>query len=192
MRKVIQSTLISLDGVVDDVGSWGRKYFDPAWWRNSLQTLQMCDAILMGRNTYEMLGGRTQALLASGRDGEIAASHDEGYARLMNGIRKYVFSSTLKKADWNNSVLVRGDVAGEVAKLKREEGKDMIVYGHGPLAQTLLEHGLLDEVHFAIHPVIVGRGKVALRDHLRAELKLIESKTLENGVVVVSYEPVRS
>jgi dihydrofolate reductase len=192
MRKVIQSTLISLDGVVDDVSSWGRKYFDPAWWKSSLQTLEACDALLVGRNTYEMLAERTQALLARGRGGELLPSRDDAYGRQINGIRKYVFSSTLKKADWKNSVLVRGDVAAEVAKLKREDGKDMMIYGHGPLGQTLLEHNLLDEIHFAIHPVLVGRGKVALRDNLRAELKLIESKTLGNGVVVVSYEPIRS
>jgi dihydrofolate reductase len=179
MRKVIQSTLISLDGVVDDVSSWGQKYFDPAWWRSASQTLETCDALLLGRNTYEMLEGRSRSV-------------DNAYGRQINGIRKYVFSSTLKQADWKNSVLVRGDVAAEVAKLKREDGKDIMSYGHGPLGQTLLEHNLLDEIHFAIHPVLVGRGKVALRDNLRAELKLIESKTLANGVVVVSYEPVRT
>lgn len=190
MRKVIQSTLVSLDSVVDDVSSWGRKYFDPAWWKSSLQTLEPCDALLMGRNTYEMLAERTQGLLALDRAGE--PSHDNAYARQINDIRKYVFSSTLKKADWKNSVLVRGDVAAQVAKLKREGGKDMMIYGHGPLGQTLLEHNLLDEIHFAIHPVLVGRGKLALRDNLRAELKLIASKTLANGVVVVSYEPIRA
>jgi dihydrofolate reductase len=179
MRKVIQSTLISLDGVVDDVSSWGRQYFDPAWWKSAAQALEACDALLLGRNTYEMLAERSRSL-------------DNAYGRQINGIRKYVFSSALKKADWNNSVLVRGDVAAEVAKLKREDGKDIMSYGHGPLGQTLLEHNLLDEIHFAIHPVLVGRGKVALRDNLRADLKLIESRTLANGVVVVSYEPIRT
>ncbi len=179
MRKVIQSTLVSLDGVVDDVSSWGRKYFDPAWWKSAAQTLEACDALLLGRNTYEMLAERSRSV-------------DNAYVRQINGIRKYVFSATLKSADWTNSVLVRGDIAAEVAKLKREDGKDIMSYGHGPLGQTLLEHNLLDEIHFAIHPVLVGRGKVALRDNLRAELKLIESRTLANGVVVVSYEPIRT
>jgi dihydrofolate reductase len=179
MRKVIQSTLISLDGVVDDVSSWGRKYFDPAWWKSYTQAIEACDALLLGRNTYEMLAERSRSI-------------DNAYSRQINGIRKYVFSSTLKKADWNNSMLVRGDIAAEVTKLKREDGKDIMSYGHGPLGQTLLEHNLLDEIHFAVHPVLVGRGKLALRDNLRAELKLIESKTLANGVVVVSYEPIRA
>jgi len=179
MRKVIQSTLISLDGVVDDVSAWGRKYFDPAWWQSATDALAACDALLLGRNTYEMLAERSQAV-------------DNAYTRQLHGIRKYVFSSTLQKADWKNSVLVRGNVAVEVAKLKREEGKGIMSYGHGPLGQALLEHNLLDEIEFAIHPVLVGRGKVALRDNLRAELKLINSKTLANGVVVVSYEPIRN
>jgi dihydrofolate reductase len=192
MRKVIESTLISLDGVVDDVSSWGRKYFEPAWWKSANQMLETCDALFLGRNTYEMLAERTQALLASSGGGELSPSHDQAYARQLNGVRKYVFSSTLKTAGWNNSVLVRGDVAPEVAKLKREDGKDIMIYGHGPLGQTLLQHNLLDEIHFAIHPLLVGRGKVALRDNLRAELKLIESRTLANGVVVVSYQPIRT
>jgi dihydrofolate reductase len=179
MRKVIQSTLISLDGVVDDVSSWGQKYFDPAWWKSVTQALEACDALLMGRRTYEMLAERSHAI-------------DNAYTRQIHGMRKYVFSSTLQKADWKNSVLVRGDVAAEVAKLKREDGKDIMSYGHGPLGQALLEHNLLDEIQFAIHPVLVGRGQVALRDNLRAELKLIESRTLANGVVVVSYEPLRA
>ena len=179
MRKVIQATLISLDGVVDDVGSWGGKYFDEAWWRSATKALETCDALLLGRNTYEMLSARARAV-------------ENDYTRELNGIRKYVFSSTLKSVDWNNAVLVRGDVAAEVAKLKRENGKDIMSYGHGPLGQTLLEHDLLDEIHFWIHPVLVGRGKVALRDNLRAELQLIESRTLANGVIVVRYEPIRT
>src|SRR4051794_23511433 len=107
MRKVIQSTLVSLDGVVDDVSSWGREYFDPAWWKSATETLQACDALLLGRNTYEMLAGRSRSL-------------DNAYTRQINGIRKYVFSSRLETTDWNNSVLVRGNVAAEVAKLKQQ------------------------------------------------------------------------
>jgi dihydrofolate reductase len=178
MRKVIEATLISLDGVVDDVGAWGQKYFDPAWWTSYTRALEACDVLLLGRNTYEMLGER-------------ARSVDNAYTARLNGIRKYVFSSTLARADWKGSTLVRGDVAAEVARLKREPGKDIMSYGHGPLGQTLLQHDLLDEIQFWIHPVLVGRGKTALRDNLRAELELVESRTLANGVVVVTYQPSR-
>jgi len=192
MRKVIQSTLISLDGVVDDVSAWGRTYFDQGWWIRSLRAIEACDALLMGRNTYAMLAGRTQALLAAADGDAPSPSPDLAYCRRLDGIRKYVFSSTLETADWTNSVLVREDVAAAVAKLKREDGKDLMIYGHGPLGQTLLNHDLLDEIHFAIHPVLAGRGMVALRDGLQAELELIESRTLANGVVVVSYKPIRA
>lgn len=192
MRKVIQSTLISLDGIVDDVSAWGRKYFDAAWWKSSLETLEACDALLMGRNTYEMLAQRTQALLDRQPSGPSSSSADAAYGRQMNSIRKYVFSSQLKKADWNNTTLVRGDVAAEVARLKSEAGKALLVYGHGPLGRTLLEHDLLDELHFAIHPVLVGRGTAGLREALPSELALIDTKTLANGVVVARYEPLRT
>lgn len=179
MRKVIEPTLISLDGVIDDVGTWAGKYFDDAWWKSYTHALEACDALLLGRNTYEMLWQRARAI-------------DNDYSRRLTSIQKYVFSSTLKKAEWNNSTLVKGDVAAEVAKLKREDGKDIMTYGHGPLGETLLRHGLLDEIQFWIHPVLVGRGTTALRGDLRAELELIASKTLANGVVVVSYEPIRT
>jgi dihydrofolate reductase len=179
MRKVIEATLISLDGVIDDVGSWAGKYFDDAWWKSYTHALEACDALLLGRNTYEMLWARSRAI-------------DNAYSRQLTNVRKHVFSSSLKKAEWKNSNLVNGDVAAEVAKLKREEGRDIMSYGHGPLGQTLLEHGLLDEIHFWIHPALVGRGTTAFRDNLRAELRLIESKTLANGVVVVGYEPIRT
>lgn len=169
---------MSLDGVIDDVGSWGGKYFDEAWWRASAQSLGACDALLLGKNTYLMLAARSRAV-------------DNAYSRMLTDIRKYVFSSTLKDVDWKNATLVRGSVGAEVAKLKREAGKDIMSYGHGPLGQALLEHGLLDELHFSIHPVLVGRGATSLRDNLRAELRLLESKTLANGVVIASYEPIR-
>jgi len=191
MRKVIETTLVSLDGVVEDVSQWGRDYFDAAWWEASLRTAEACDALLMGRNTYEMLGGETRALLSAARAGEPLPPYAEAYASRLDDIRKYVFSSTLKEPDWANSVLVRGDVAAEVAKLKREEGQDILIYGHGPLGQALLKHDLLDEMHFSIHPALVGRGQTMLRENVEAELRLIESRTLANGVVVVRYEPIR-
>jgi len=179
MRKVIEPTLISLDGVIDDVGAWAGKYFDDAWWKSYTHALEACDALLLGRNTYEMLWARSRAI-------------DNAYSRQLTSIRKYVFSSTMKKADWKNSTLINGDVAAEVASIKREGGRDIMSYGHGPLGETLLKEGLLDEIQFWIHPVLVGRGTTAFRKNLQVDLKLIESKTLANGVVVVSYEPVRA
>jgi dihydrofolate reductase len=105
---------------------------------------------------------------------------------------KYVFSSTLKKADWSNSSILEGDVAAEVAKLKAQVGKDLVIYGHGLLGQTLLKHQLLDELKLWIHPCFVGRGKLLFREGEKANLKLVAQKTLATGVIVASYQPVRT
>lgn len=106
-------------------------------------------------------------------------------------MRKYVFSSTLKKADWNNSTIIKGDVAAEAAKLKQQNGKDLIIYGHGLFGQTLLNHHLLDELNLSVHPLLVGGGKLLFREGEKSTLKLVGTKTRGNGVVVLTYQPVK-
>jgi dihydrofolate reductase len=101
-----------------------------------------------------------------------------------------VFSSTLKKADWSNSSVLQGDVATEAAKLKAQLGKDLVIYGHVLLGQTLLNHHLLDELKLWIHPCFVGHGKLLFREGEKTNLKLIAQKTLATGVIVASYQPV--
>jgi dihydrofolate reductase len=103
-----------------------------------------------------------------------------------------VFSSTLKKADWSNSSVLKGDVATEVARLKAQAGKDLVIYGHGLLAQTLLKHHLLDGLKLWIHPCLVGRGKLLFREGETTNLKLIAQKTLATGVIVASYQPAKT
>jgi dihydrofolate reductase len=93
-------------------------------------------------------------------------------------------------ADWSNSSVLAGDVATEVAKLKAQVGKDLVIYGHGLLGQTLLKHHLLDELKLWIHPCFVGRGKLLFREGEKTSLKLIAQKTLATGVIVASYQPV--
>jgi dihydrofolate reductase len=132
--------------------------------------------MLMGRRTYQALAAGWSA-----QTGE--------FADKINEIRKYVFSSTLESADWNNSTIVRGEVAAEVAKLKQQDGQDLVIYGHGPLGQTLLEHKLLDELRFSVHPVLVGRGTLLFRETEKTTLKLVAAKTLASGVVVLTYQP---
>jgi dihydrofolate reductase len=176
MRKIIESTLVSLDGVIGDPQVWANDYFDKEAQAGALEQLLASDAMLMGRRTYEVFAKAWPALSSE-------------YADRMNSIRKYVFSSTLARADWDNSVIIRGDVAAEVAKLKQQDGQDLVIYGHGPLGQTLLAHRLLDELHFAIHPLIVGGGTLLFREGEKATLKLLGAKTLGTGVVVLSYQP---
>ena len=174
MRKIIESTLVSLDGVIGDPHLWATDYFDSEAERHASELLSTSDAMLMGRRTYEFF-----AAAFPHRTGE--------YGERVNRISKYVFSSTLKKADWSNSSVLQGDVATEAAKLKAQVGKDLVIYGHGLLGQTLLKHHLLDELKLWIHPLFVGRGKLLFREGEKENLKLVAQKTLATGVVIVTY-----
>jgi dihydrofolate reductase len=176
VRKVIESTLVSADGVVGDPLAWAMEYRDAEVQQEALERLAGIDAMLMGRGTYELFSA-----VWPGQPGD--------FAERMNSIRKYVFSSTLEKADWNNSTVVRGDAVAEVAKLKQQDGPDLALYGHGRLAQALLEHGLVDELRLSIHPVMVGSGQVLFRAGQKQALHFAGAKTFGTGVVVLTYRP---
>jgi len=107
----------------------------------------------------------------------------------MNGIAKFVFSRTLKKADWNNTTLVSGRAEEEVARLKGLPGKDIYIFGSAALSSTLMQHGLIDEYRLALVPVILGRGNPLFKHGTPATMKLLEAKQLKNGCVIVRYEP---
>ena len=133
--------------------------------------------MLMGRNTYQALSTAWSA-----REGE--------FAETINAIQKYVISSTLRSTDWNNSTILDGDVIAKVKELKQQDGQDLTIYGHGPLGQTLLEHGLLDEIRLSVHPIIVGTGTLFYRDAgKKSELELVGSEPLPSGVIVLTYRP---
>ncbi|HLJ58365.1 MAG TPA: dihydrofolate reductase family protein [bacterium] len=141
MRKIIESTLVTLDGVIEDPAGWVGRYLDDGFQKGAFERLLESDGMLLGRRTYEML-----ARDWAGQPGD--------FADRINSVRKYVFSSTLHEAAWNNSTIMKGDVdvVDLVSKLKREAGTDLAIYGHGLLAQTLLQHGLLDEVRLSSFP----------------------------------------
>jgi dihydrofolate reductase len=177
MRKIIESTLVSLDGVIEDPHVWATPYFDKEAEMHALELLSSADAMMMGRRTYQFFAA--------------AFPHQTGeYGETVNRISKYVFSSTLKKADWSNSSVLDGDVPTEAAKRKAQAGKDLVIYGHGLLGQTLLKHHLLDELKLWIHPCFVGRGMLLFREGEKSNLKLIAQKTLATGVIVASYQPM--
>jgi dihydrofolate reductase len=176
MRKIIESTLVSLDGVFGEPHTWAMEYFDQEAEAFALKLLSEADAMLMGRRSYEFFAA--------------AFPHQTGeYGSRINNIRKYVFSNTLKKADWSNATIVRGDASAEVAKLKGQEGRNLVIYGHGLLGQTLLEDDLLDELKLWIHPLFVGRGRLLFREGKEARLKLETTRTLRSGTVVITYRP---
>jgi dihydrofolate reductase len=113
------------------------------------------------------------------------------YAEMMNGCPKYVVSTTLEEPlEWNNSTLVKGNVAEEVSRLKQQPGKDILISGSGDLVNTLLRHDLIDEYRLMPFPVVVGSGKRLFRDGSDTKaLKLVDTKSFGSGVVVLSYEP---
>jgi dihydrofolate reductase len=134
--------------------------------------------MLMGRGTYEYFA-------------DVMPKQTGPYADAINAIRKYVFSSTLERADWNNSTIVRDDVVTAVNDLKQQDGGDLMIYGYGRLSKTLLEHHLVDEIRFSIHPVLVcaveagGGGK-------KLPLELLATAPSANGVVALTYQPASS
>src|SRR5262245_12498731 len=175
MRKIIESTLVSLDGVFENPHVWATEYFDHEAETYALDLLSASDAMLMGRKTYEFFAA--------------AFPHQTGdYGRRINEMRKYVFSNNLTTVDWSNASIVSGDVSAEAAKLKQQHGKDLVIYGHGLLARTLLKRHLLDELKLWIHPLFVGRGEPLFRDSDEMKMKLVATKTLATGVVVLTYQ----
>jgi dihydrofolate reductase len=174
MRKLIVSSLVSLDGVYGDPQSWAGDYFDEQAVAESLAVLLESDAMLMGRRTYEYF-----APVWSGASGP--------YLGRINEMRKYVFSAKLAAAEWNNSVIVPGDPVAAVRELKEQGDRHLIIYGYSRLAQTLLEHDLVDELNFGIHPVILGGGTPWSRPGRRRNLRLVSVKERANGVVTLSY-----
>ena len=180
MRKIIEYCFISADGTFDDpdpVRANIRDYQDEAYLRDSLGLFNACDAMLWGRTSYELFAQR----YAPG-------GGNPTYAARLAAMPKYVFSSKLDKAEWNNTIIVRGDVVAEVTKLKQQEGGDLLVLGHGLFAETLLKHRLLDVLALSIYPALLGRGKPLLRAGQAVNLKLTATKSFSK-IVKLTYEP---
>jgi dihydrofolate reductase len=181
MRKIIASTYATLDGFIDDPHLWSLKYWSDEAGAYASDLLFSSDAVLMGRVTYEGMAAAWPA-----RSGD-------PFADRANSIAKYVVSSTLEKAEWNNSTIIRGeDVVTEVAALKRQPGANIVIWGCGALTDTLMEHGLLDEYRIWIHPVIRGGGQRLFREGTEATLELTDTITFGPGVVVLTYRPLNA
>ncbi len=186
MRKLSVSTLVTLDGVIQDPGGfgeteqggWGNPYFTADAQQNALEHLQAADYFLVGRVTYELLH---QAW---------GSSQGGAYLDRMNQIPKLVASTTLTGTlPWNATAL-DGDVAAEIARLKREPGGDIEVYGSATLVQTLMRHDLIDEYRVAVHPIVLGGGtQLFPQGGATATLRLTAARTLDSGVVSLTYVP---
>ena len=179
MRRIINSTFVTLDGVIANPHQWpsGRVADDAGL---ALQTalLFSCDAVIMGRHTYDSF-----AAVWPTRSGD-------PFSDRLNNMSKYVVSSTLQKAGWTNTTIIGGDPVSEIARLKQQPGKDIVQYGFGQLSHALLHHGLLDELRLWVHPFFLGSGgpeALLYRDGPTTVLSFVDAKPLENGNVVLTY-----
>ncbi len=191
MRRVIVSEFVSLDGVIEDPGGAGE--FDRGGWafqadrgpdgdKFKFDELAAADALLLERVTYEGFAAAWPQM--EEQTGE--------YGAWMNGYPKHVASRTLEEPlEWNNSTLIEGDVAEGVSKLKQQDGKDILVFGSGELARTLMEHDLIDEYRLMVFPIVVGKGKRLFGDTKETKaMQLVQTKQVgPDGVLILTYRP---
>jgi dihydrofolate reductase len=160
-------------------GGWSFPYDDEDFGTAMVGWFAHADAFLLGRQTYQIFAGHWPKV----------TDPADPIASKLNALPKHVASTTLTSADWHNSTLVR-DVATEVAKLKEQPGDEIQVHGSGGLAQTLIEHDLIDEYRLLVFPVHLGSGKKLFRDGARpAALRLTSSSTTSTGVIIATYQP---
>jgi dihydrofolate reductase len=183
MRKVIASLFVSLDGVTEKPESWHFPYFNDEMGAAIGQAMSSADAFLLGRRTYEEWASFWPS----------QSPEENPMAAAINGMPKYVASTTLNKVTWQNSILLDGDLVREVEKLKRQPGKDIVVSGSATLVRSLLREGVVDELRLMIHPVVVGSGGRLFEDgEVQASLELVGSETFSTGVLNLTYRPAQN
>jgi dihydrofolate reductase len=186
VRKLIESTFVSLGGDIGAPQEWAPPYLEDAEQDVYARELLFgADALLLGRKTYEGLSAAYTAMAAD-NNGPMADFIDR-----MNAIPKYVASTTLTEVGWN-AILLGSDVAGQIAELKQQPGNYLLKYGTGPLDQTLLSHGLIDEFRIWLVPVTNGPGQRLFEDIAETSLRLTGTRTFDTGVVVLSYAPAEN
>ncbi len=180
MRKIISGLFISLDGVVESPDQWSFDYFDDGLMDAISAKMAEQDAVIMGRVSYEEWSSYWPT------------STDEPFASFINNIRKYVVSSTLETVEWNNSTLLQGDWVEEIKQLKQQSGKSIGVQASPTLVEALLDHDLLDELMLAVHPVAARSGRRLFTEGRgKLPLKLVETKTTDKSVVIMTFQPDR-
>jgi dihydrofolate reductase len=184
--KVVVTEFVSIDGVFEDPG--GAEDFEHGGWsfkfdrgedgdKFKLDEALGSDALLLGRVTYEGFA-----------DAWPERQDEQGFADKFNSMPKYVVSSTLEDPEWNNSTVIGTDLETEVPKLKEQHEGDIVVHGSGQVARELLDKGLVDEVRLMVFPVVLGKGKRPFDGADMSALKLADSKTVGEGVIVLTYE----
>jgi dihydrofolate reductase len=193
VAKIVVSEFLTLDGVMQapgdpnedrsggfEHGGWQLAYFDDVFGQTMMEAFAASGGLLLGRRTYETFAAHWPNQPA-----------EDPLAGLMNGLAKHVVSTTLTEPlAWQNSRLIKDDVAGDVGRLREQPGKDIQVIGSGELVQTLVQHDLVDEYRLMIHPLVLGAGKRLFREGLSpTRLRLIDTKWTTTGVLIITYEP---
>ena len=184
MRKIINSTYLTLDGAVDDPHLWPGlgDSAQKVSYDIQMELLDACDVIVMGRRTYESFSGAWPT-----RAGDRMADR-------INAMEKQVVSTTLRNPPWNNTHVIAGDPVEKIRELKNQPGKQIVQYGLGQLSFTLLEHGLMDEIRLWIQPMILGKKGPRVPHFLNcplAQFGMASSRALPNGVIIVTYTCTR-
>lgn len=178
MREIVNSTYISLDGIVEHPGTWpGLGGFSGEGSKVQTELIQSCSAILMGRRTYDSFAGVWPTL-----SGDLADK--------MNALPKYVASTTLTDPAWNNTHVIQDDLVTAVKALKEEAGGDIVQYGFGAVTRTLIAAGLLDRLRLWMHPFFVGHGggeDLIYRDTGVTRFDLVDTTTMSSGIVILDY-----
>jgi dihydrofolate reductase len=181
MAKLIMWNLMTLDGFVEGPNrdiSWLSDAWGEELEQISIEQLKAAGGLLFGRVTYELMASHWPSAT-----GEVAD--------FMNALPKYVFSRTLKTSNWNNTQLLSDAVPATVARLKRDSAKDIFLFGSADLAAGLIPHGLIDEFRIAVNPIILGGGTSLFKQGERVKLKLLDSRPLSTGIVILRYEPAK-
>ena len=179
MRKIVVSEFLSADGVIEAPDTWQFPFQTEEMGAITERQIRDTDAFLLGRVTYEIFAGYWPT-----------QTHNEfGVADKLNSAPKYVISTTLQKADWNNSTQIKSNVIEEIRKLKQQPGGVIGITGSATLVHSLLDAGLIDEIQVLVHPIVLGKGiRLFVDGGPRSPLKLTDSKILSNGVVFLSYQ----
>jgi dihydrofolate reductase len=179
MRKLIVSEFISLDGVIEAPQNWHFPFVTDDMQQEVMKSILDPEALLMGRVTYQEFASYWPT----------AEDDGSGLANKLNSTPKYVVSTTLDKADWNNSTIINGSVVDEIRKLKQQGDGIIGLTGSATLIDSLMEAGLIDEFQLMVHPVVVGSGKRLFKEGSKTTLKLVGSQPFQGGVILLRYQP---
>jgi dihydrofolate reductase len=185
MRKIILFNMVTLDGFFagpDGEIDWHQT--DDEFNRFAVEQTSAAGGLIFGRVTYD--------LMASYWPTPEALNDDPDVTQIMNSMPKFVVSRTLDKAEWNNTRLIRTNPVQEIAQLKQQQGRDLFIFGSANLAETLIQHDLIDEFRLMVAPVVLGSGRPLFHvTHQPLRLKLVRSRTFQNGNVLLTYQPNR-